>query len=282
MDSYVTVSANANQEATTSHVTPVTRSDNRDNEVLAAIHSLRADVTTRHDEVLSAIQGIKKDLSEYSGRLDVAENRISTAEDAVTEMGVKLDITQKLLDSLTSKCLDLESRSRRSNMVIVGLKESTEGKDVEMFLEKWIPDLIGDPGVFSSPLPVERGHRLGKPRMSGDKPRPLIMKFLNYRDKMKVMNTARAKGKLMHGNQQILFFHDHPQAIQEKRKKYDSVKRDLRAHGIEDFGIIHPARFRLDHGGRRHVFESPAEVETFMKNLRNVERRQQEEEGEQD
>ena len=64
-----------------------------------------------------------------------------------------------------------------------------------------------------------------------------------------------------------MFFHDHPQSLQEKRKKYDAVKKNLRARGMEDFGIIHPARLLLTHQGQRHVFDSPAEAENFVNNL---------------
>lgn len=254
------------------HANPAQNSD-QVSVILAAINSLKADGNSRHDEVLNAIQGIKRDLGEFAGRLDAAENRISTTEDAVATLEYRLDKTQKIVEELSTKCLDLECRSRRSNMIIVGLSESaTEGTDsIPKFLEKWIPQMIGAPECYLTPLSIERAHRLGKPRETASaKPRPLILKFLNHRDKVKVMNMARDKGKMMHGTHQIMFFHDHPQSLQEKRKKYDAVKKNLRARGIKDFGIIHPARLLLTHEGQRHVFDSPTAAERFVNNLPRV------------
>ncbi|KAJ8358019.1 hypothetical protein AAFF_G00043480 [Aldrovandia affinis] len=134
--------ANANEEASQSN-------DNR--EILAAINSLKAEFTTRHDEVLTAIHEIKKDLSSFAGRLDTAENRIGKTEDIVAVMEDRLGKMQKVVTTLTDKCDDLENRSRRSNLRVVGLPEQAEGKDAESFLEKWIPEVLGLEH-FSTPL----------------------------------------------------------------------------------------------------------------------------------
>ena len=232
---------------------------------------MKTEVNTRHDEVLKAIQDVKKDLGSFAGRLDQAEDRISTAEDTITTLESRLNKTQQMVSTLTSKCESLESQSRRNNMIVVGLPEKdTDGKDVEMFLERWIPRMIGDEEALP-PGSVERGHRLGKPRgAAATTPRPLILKFLNFRDKTRVMKKARAKGKLMHGDHHIMFFNDFPQSVLERRKQYDATKAALRRQGIEDFGIIHPSRFRVNHGGRRHIFETPAEVDTFLSGIGGV------------
>ena len=78
---------------------------------------------------------------------------------------------------------DLENRSRRSNVRLIGLPENAEGKDACIFLEKWIPEMLGA-GSFSAPLAIERAHRVpsGRPKPNAP-PRALLIKFLNYKDK---------------------------------------------------------------------------------------------------
>ncbi|XP_028435645.1 C-type lectin domain family 10 member A-like [Perca flavescens] len=52
----------------------------------------------------------------------------------------------------------------------------------------------------------------------------MIMKFLDYRDKVRVVKAARAKGKVLYKNQQVMFFPDLPTEIHKQQKRFDSVK----------------------------------------------------------
>ncbi|KAI4804680.1 hypothetical protein KUCAC02_026299 [Chaenocephalus aceratus] len=94
--------------------------------ILEAIHSLRADVTTRNDEILAAISEIKTDLSSYSGRLTQAEDRIGETEDNVTVLHTTVNGMEKVITALTEKVDDLENRDRRSNLRVIGLPENAE------------------------------------------------------------------------------------------------------------------------------------------------------------
>lgn len=89
----------------------------------------------------------------------------------------------ELITHLTDKTEDLENRSRRSNIRIINVLEQAEGRDTVGFLEKFIPQILGN-NNFTSPATLERAHRIGKKL---DRPRPLIAKFLNFRDKEKAL-----------------------------------------------------------------------------------------------
>ncbi|KAI4824685.1 hypothetical protein KUCAC02_013183 [Chaenocephalus aceratus] len=64
------------------------------------------------------------------------------------------------VEELVLEVDDLENRSRRSNLCLVGMPERKEGIDMCAFLEKWIPDLGAS--NFPGPLLIERAHRIGK------------------------------------------------------------------------------------------------------------------------
>ena len=61
--------------------------------------------------------------------------------------------------ALTERADDMENRSRRNNLRLVGLSENEEGRDACTFLEKWIPSVLGM--KTSTPLALERAHRIG-------------------------------------------------------------------------------------------------------------------------
>lgn len=96
---------------------------------------------------------------------------------------------EKQVFELTSKVDDLENRSSCSNLRLVNLPEKVEKGNAAAFLEKWIPDVL-IPEEFPVPLVIERAHSPGAPQSSAP---PVIMKFLNFRDKIRVMQAVRKR-----------------------------------------------------------------------------------------
>lgn len=236
--------------------------------VLLAIASLKAESLGRHKEIMDGIDRIKTDLVDIKERLTAAKGRISDAEDATTQLTSKVTLLETKVRGLTEKNEDLENRSRRSNLRLIGLPEKMEGKDAEAFLEKWLPDVLGDE-TFPSPVKIERAHRIpsGPVRSTNPAapPRPLIMKFLNFKDKVRVMKAAQEKGRILHENKQVKFFSDFSAEVQRQRKAYDAVKQRLRAEGIQ-YGLQFPAKLRITHDGKNMTFETPQDVDTFLQN----------------
>ena len=238
--------------------------------ILAAINSLKAESLERHREVLDGIAHIRTDLDTIRGRLTTAETRISDTEDTAAQLTAKMTKLETQVKFLTEKNEDLENRSRRSNLRLIGLPESAEGRDAEAFLEKWLPDILGAEN-FPTAVRIERAHRIpsfptgpAKSTRSAPFPRPLIMKFLNFKDKVCVMKAAQAKGKVMYENRQVKFFSDFSAEVQRQRKAYDAVKQRLRSEGIQ-YGLQFPAKLRITHGGKNYTFLSPQDVHVFIR-----------------
>jgi len=122
---------------------------------------MKEDFVSRFDGLLSAIQGVQVDLKAVTVRVTEAEDRISTNEDDVAALLAQNTAMKTTVDELVLKVDDLEIRSRRSNLLLVGMPERKEGTDMCAFLEKWIPDVLGA-SHFPGPLLIERAHRIGK------------------------------------------------------------------------------------------------------------------------
>ncbi|KAJ4932002.1 hypothetical protein JOQ06_010437 [Pogonophryne albipinna] len=206
------------------------------------------------------------ELKQYSGRLPEAEERLGAVEDDASVLNKTTKQLRQQVESLEAKMEDLDNRSRRSNVRPIGLPENAERKDACTFLEKWIPEILGA-GSFSAPLAIERAHRVpsGGPKPKAP-PRALLIKFLNYKDKTKVMSAAYEKGKIHFDKHHIMFSHDVAKETDKKRRAYDGVKTRCRDMGLR-YGIQYPSSFRVTHDGNSRLFTSPMDVHTFLKKI---------------
>ena len=245
-------------------------------QILNAIHTMKEDFVSRFDGLLGAIQGVQSELKALTGRMTEAEDRISTNEDDLTSMKTQTSTMKAAMDELVLKVDDLENRARRSNVRLVGLPELTEGGDVRNFLEKWIPEALGEMN-FTGPLLIERAHRVGRinskdgNEQTAARPRVVVMKFLNYADKVRVRKAARSKGRILVDDKNVMFFPDVSVDLLKRRKVFDSAKKELASLSNRDlrYGIIHPATLLVTIKGRRHTFDTASEAEAFVQELKS-------------
>lgn len=87
---------------------------------------------------------------------------------------------------LTDKVRDLECRSMRSNLLFFAIdeyeSEDCESKIINMFKEDLQIEDIGTEAL-------ERVHRIG-PKKGPGVPRPIVAKFLQYKDKERIHRAA--------------------------------------------------------------------------------------------
>ena len=141
---------------------------------------------------------------------------------------------------MTEKANYLESQTRRNNLVVDGIPEAqneswkeTEDKVMCVINEKLHLD--------SSQMMIERVHRTGNPTgYSGKRPRPIMIKFLRYKDKMAVLGKAKKpKGTNIYVNE------DYTESVRQKRRELIPVMKAARERGDiayirHDKLIVHP------------------------------------------
>lgn len=86
------------------------------------------------DDVVATTDSLKARQSE-------SETRISELEEGTAPIKKRMDALEKTNKELINKVMDLEVRSRRNNIRLLNLKEATEGSDLIIFLEGFIPKL---------------------------------------------------------------------------------------------------------------------------------------------
>ena len=117
------------------------------------------------------------------------EERKRDLEEMMARDPIEEDI--KLIEQkhqqLEEKISEHEDRSRRNNLRFSGFTEKAEGAERWEESENLIRDFIEENlEMESKDITIERAHRIGS-RING-KNRPIIVKFLNYKDKGAVLN----------------------------------------------------------------------------------------------
>uniref|UniRef100_H3BBK3 L1 transposable element RRM domain-containing protein n=1 Tax=Latimeria chalumnae TaxID=7897 RepID=H3BBK3_LATCH len=210
--------------------------------ILRDIHQTNSQIEERISEAWT------KKMEAFTKCLDEAEHRLGNTEDSVHGLEMTMQQLQETVVKLQEKADDLENRSRRCNLHLVGLPEGEEGKDPVSFLESWLPSLLNLPDL-SNNLEMEQAHRAFLPRTrNADRPRMLIFKLLRYRDKEVIFRQARKLGALTFKNKPVHIFPDMSADLFQKRKSFFGVKHLCKDFDIP-FALLFPARLRIDFQG---------------------------------
>lgn len=94
---------------------------------------MKEDFVSQFDGLLNAIQGLQGELKAVMVHVTEAEDRISTNQDDIASLLTQNTTTRKAIDELVLKVDNLENRSCRSNLCLVGLPEGKEGTDMVCF-----------------------------------------------------------------------------------------------------------------------------------------------------
>ena len=110
--------------------------------------------------------------------------------------------------SLKSKLSNLEGRSRRQNVRIVGLQESLEGARPTAAFSQLLVEVFGDQ-VLPSPPELDRAHHTLAPKPGPrERPHPVIIRFHRYQIKDLIVRESRKKGELEYHGHKLRFYKD--------------------------------------------------------------------------
>ncbi|KAJ1100499.1 hypothetical protein NDU88_005584 [Pleurodeles waltl] len=154
---------------------------------------------------------------------------------------------------------DAEGRSRQNNVCLLGFSEHAEGSTLQVFVARWIRDVLQPVGL-SNVFVVERAHRalVTSPR-PGALPRAIIARLLNYKDRDCILRAARETDKAVFENWKISIYPAYTNKVQTSRKGFLEVKAKLSAMNIR-YMLLYPARLKVLLRGRSYFFEHPKAV----------------------
>ncbi|CAH2276819.1 Hypothetical predicted protein [Pelobates cultripes] len=127
------------------------------------------------DNAVHLLQSHSTQITLLETRQSTTENRLHQLQSTIRRQNDTLTPLQDILDDL--------NWSRRNNLRFVGFPESLSSSDIISTLQSLLQDTLKLGTSASTPIVIERAHRLG-PERPGDttKSRPIIAKFLNFND----------------------------------------------------------------------------------------------------
>ena len=146
-----------------------------------------------------------------------------------------MDMRLKALESKTqvleAKLDDQKGRSRRNNILIIGVPECIEGTSMVNYLDDWLQTTVAPEGL-SKFFAVERAHRvLVRPPRACGPPRPVVAKLLHYWDY--ILQQAKKKVQFAVENSVLSIYPDFMLEIQMQRMAFTQVKKRLRELSIK-------------------------------------------------
>lgn len=224
------------------------------------------DISTSVSAVHETLSNLSQRVSSNESRLTEAEDRISTTEDTLRAREGEFSTLTRMVTQLQAKVDDLENRGRRKNLRIVGLPEKAErSTPLAQFLRETIPkwlDLSSDLN-----LEIERAHRSLAPAPGvNDPPRSVLVRFLRYSDRERILQAALKKRHITHDDKQIRFYQDLSADVMKKRREFDAVKKILVDRKMFR-GFAYPAKLRCLHESELRTFSTPTAVKEFLETL---------------
>ncbi|KAJ1174217.1 hypothetical protein NDU88_006039 [Pleurodeles waltl] len=213
-----------------------------------AMVALTAETRSMHQD----IAGFQSQMSRLDQRVTMVEAQVASW----TDRDLKLS-------HLRSKLTDLEDRSHRNNVRLLGFPEGVEGTDIFSYLRDILPKLTDI--TFDPPLEFLRAHRLGPKRQDGNgRPRPIIVCMLRHLQARQLLQTARTQGSLRLGNLEIRISADFSKETADRRKAFLSFRTQLRRLDVK-FDLFEPARMWITKNGESLNFYDPEDLRTFCK-----------------
>ena len=253
-----------------------TDAEGSDVEEMAAVLAELRDLRREHSE---ASQDTKATLSRVESTIDDVLSRTTRLEQQVTNVEQRVSDTEDktlrherairyLLQRevrLSAKCEDLESRARRNNLRIYGVKEGEEMNDMIKFISNLMRTSLELPDDLD--LCVERAHRslTMKPKEPAP-PRSIIVRFSDYRVKDKILQQAWKKRGVTHQGQKIFFDQDYTSDVQKKRKQVREVIKQLKEKKVKAQSPF-PAQLKIHLDSGVKTFTTLSEAAPTLKKM---------------
>ena len=170
---------------------------------------------------------------------------------------------------LQAKVLELEGRSRRNNIRIIGLPECIEGSHPTEFFAGLLVEVLGEQVLTSTPE-LGRAHRAltSKPGQ-GEKPRSVVICFHKFQTRDLVVRESRKmRGRLWYRGDPVHIFEDYSSDMLKQRSEYRDIMRELYNLGLKS-ALHFPAKLfvTLKNQGKKRLF-FPQEAQEFVSSYR--------------
>lgn len=204
--------------------------------------SILGKIDERFDAFDTRFETLLSEQANLRERLDNQEQAACSLDLRVTTLENKCEALTKHANQLQNKLLDLEARSRRHNIKIVGIEEGAEKGNPTDFVSKLIPELVGKEH-FSQPVKVDRAHRTAQQAQQG-KSRTILARIHHFQEKELILQRSRIQQGFVYNGKKVLIFPDYTSEVMTQRRAFRDVMQALRDQKIK-LALRYPARLHV-------------------------------------
>lgn len=152
---------------------------------------------TAMDNRVALIEIIHKEFNALRESLEFSQSQISdlanknkTLEKTVALLSTQLTSVSAENKTMRESILDLQARSMRDNVVFSGIPERAS-ENPEKTIKDFMVTQLKLPLDTVSQISLDRVHRLGATKPDSKRPRPIVAKFSNFKEKQLVQRQGR-------------------------------------------------------------------------------------------
>lgn len=185
---------------------------------------------------LDLLHEMSKDINDLKRSVDFTNKLIEELKEENATLKLTVNALQTDVEKLSienkrmkSDMLDLQCRSMRNNVIIMGLQEE-ESEDytaTENIVKAFMRNDLKMSEDQLLKAAIERAHRLGRKKDRG-RPRPVVVRFQNNKSKMDVMD----RGNKLKGSHYSMF-EQFPAEIVERRRLLVPIMKEHKARKIK-------------------------------------------------
>ena len=148
-------------------------------------------INQRLDGMTKDIEELKESLEFTQAKMEEKEKSFKKIEEKTRNMellnkSIKKDV--EAIEKNKEKLIDLENRSRRNNLRFDGIRENERESWIDC--EEKIHKLLKEKLHINENIEIERAHRTGNDDKERQKPRTIVLKLLNFKDKEKILSKS--------------------------------------------------------------------------------------------
>ena len=211
-------------------------------DIHALLLGMKSETNSKLDHVSNQINNLTESVASLQEKVRSLNEEVHELKGEVQELRETNSELQERLKRSEMKLEDLESRSRRNNIVVHGLKPVVEGHETWEHCEQALQSMFRDKLGIEEELVLDRAHRM----RHGDSNSPIVARFAFFKDRERVL---KLKQKLK--NTKIFVGEDFSKSVREIRRKLSPFLKKAKQDGarcrmVFDHLMINGKRFEYD------------------------------------
>uniref|UniRef100_K7E396 L1 transposable element RRM domain-containing protein n=1 Tax=Monodelphis domestica TaxID=13616 RepID=K7E396_MONDO len=243
------------------------------NQMKDEVKKMKDDLQRKSDQKEKDDQKTKDEIQSLRTRIQQFESSDLTRQQDSIKQNQKNEKIEENMQHLIHKTEDLENRSRRDNLRIIGLTEDHDKrKSLDIILQEIIkencPEILEQEGKVE----IDRIHRsppVLNPQLTT--PRNVIAKFKNYQTKEKILQAAKKMSFRYQGTTERIT-QDLAASTLKKRKAWNTIFWKARELGLQP-RINYPAKLTIFLQGKVWSFNKIEEFQEFVKKRPDLNRK---------